>query len=74
MKKSEALGLFDGNGAALGRALGVGRAAISKLPPDLDRPTTMKIVGCAVLLGLVHKLPDRFVRLAQQADSQSKAA
>jgi hypothetical protein len=34
----------------------------------------MKIVGCAVLLGLVHKLPDRFVRLAQQADSQSKAA
>jgi hypothetical protein len=74
MTKKEALSLFDGNGAALGRALGVSRATISKLPTELDRQTTMKMIGCAVLSGLFDKLPSRIRDLVVAQYKRKKAA
>lgn len=41
--KAEALALFEGNQAALGRALGVTRQAISKIPDDGDLPEWMAL-------------------------------
>lgn len=41
--KAEALKHFDGNQAALGRALGVSRQAIDKVPDDGDLPERLAL-------------------------------
>ncbi|MBU9579588.1 Cro/Cl family transcriptional regulator [Ralstonia mannitolilytica] len=61
MTKKEAIGIF-GSGAALGRALGVSRAAIWQWPDELDQKQTDTVVGAAIRLG--KALPPGFVPAA----------
>lgn len=58
LTKQQAIGIFDGNGAALGRALGLSRARISQWPPVLEQRETDLVVGAAVRLG--KSLPEEF--------------
>lgn len=51
MKKSDVIKAF-GTGAAAGRAIGVGRARISKLPEDLPQHYVDRFVGAATRLGI----------------------
>ena len=60
MTKTEAKAIFNGNGAELGRAIGVLRARVSQWPEELDQATTDRVIGAAVRLGLTEKLPERF--------------
>lgn len=50
MTKKEAMEVF-GSGAALGRALGISRAAIWQWPDQLDQKQTDMVVGAAIRLG-----------------------
>lgn len=50
MTKKEAVEIF-GSGAALGRALGISRAAIWQWPDQLDQKQTDMVVGAAIRLG-----------------------
>jgi hypothetical protein len=68
MTKTEAKAIFDGNGAALGRAIGVQRARISRLPEELDQSTTDRVIGAAIRLGLLDRLPSRYRHLHQATD------
>lgn len=52
MQKQDAIQLF-GSGAALARALGITRGAISLWPDILDQRRTDEVVGAAVRLGLM---------------------
>jgi transcriptional regulator with XRE-family HTH domain len=59
LTKKQALAVFGGNGAALGRALGISKGAISQWPEDLDKKQTAAVIGAAVQLGL--PVPDGFI-------------
>lgn len=50
MTKQEAIQAF-GSGAALARALGLTRGAISQWPPQLDQTRADRVSGAALRLG-----------------------
>lgn len=57
MNKQDAIQLF-GSGAALARALGITRGAVSLWPDALDQRRADEVVGAAIRLGL---LPHRAI-------------
>jgi hypothetical protein len=57
MTKQQAIALF-GDGAALGRALGITKGAISQWPDDLDQGKTDRVIGALIRLG--RAVPDGF--------------
>jgi hypothetical protein len=64
MTKQQAIDLFDGNGAELGRALGLSRGRISQWPDVLEQRETDLVVGAAIRLG--KALPAGFFMQAEQ--------
>ena len=50
MTKTQAAKLF-GSYAAMARALGVGKACVSRWPDQLDQARQDRIMGCAMRLG-----------------------
>lgn len=62
MKKTEAIQIF-GTAAALAKAIGVTRAAISQWPDRLDQAKSDRVAGAAYRLGL----GDRIGRKHKQA-------
>lgn len=50
LTKRQAIAIFD-SGAALGRALGLTKGAISQWPEILDQQRTAAVIGAAVQLG-----------------------
>lgn len=66
MTKQQAIDIFGGTGADLGRAVGLTRARISQWPETLEQRETDLVVGAAIRLG--KELPaDFLVRDEQQA-------
>lgn len=53
MTKTDACKLFGGTQTALARALGLGRAAISRWPEELEQDQIDRVIGAAVRLGNV---------------------
>jgi len=68
MTKKEAIEIF-GSGAALGRALGISRAAVWQWPERLDQKQTDMVVGAAVRLG--KSLPAGSVQSASAISSEA---
>jgi hypothetical protein len=58
MTKQQAIDIF-GNGAELGRAVGLSRARISQWPAELEQRETDLVVGAAMRLG--KHLPTGFI-------------
>lgn len=56
---------FFGNGAALGRALGISKGAISQWPEELDQSQTDRVIGALVRLG--KPVPDGFAAPTEPA-------
>lgn len=52
MTKTEAKSLFGGTDAALARAVGLTRSAISQWPEELEQREIDRVVGAAVRLGV----------------------
>jgi len=50
LTKFQAIAMF-GSGAALGRALGITKSAVSQWPEVLDQRTSDEIIGAALRLG-----------------------
>lgn len=68
MTKQEAIRLFD-SGAALARALGITRSAISQWPQQLDQTRADLVNGAALRLG---KLKVRKVRAGSPKSSRRR--
>lgn len=68
LTKQQAVAMFK-NGAALGRALGITKGAISQWPDQLDQKQTAMVIGAAVQLGL--PIPEGFI--AASADQPATA-
>lgn len=64
LTKQQAIDLF-GNGAKLGRALGLTRGRISQWPETLDQRQTDLVVGAAIRLG--RDVPSAFLKPEQPA-------
>lgn len=64
LTKKQAIDIFGGNGAALGRALGITKGAISQWPDELDQKQTAMVIGAAVQLG--KPVPDGFIAPSEQ--------
>lgn len=64
MTKQEAINLF-GTGAALARALGFTRSAISQWPDELDQTRADLVNGAALRLGRLHVRKVRKSRRSQ---------
>lgn len=64
LTKQQAIDLF-GNGAKLGRALGLTRGRISQWPETLDQRQTDLVVGAAIRLG--KDVPPAFLKPEQPA-------
>ncbi|MFM0507682.1 Cro/CI family transcriptional regulator [Paraburkholderia sp. RL17-373-BIF-A] len=64
LTKKQAIDIFGGNGAALGRALGITKGAISQWPDELDQKQTAMVIGAAVQLG--KPVPDGFIAPTEQ--------
>jgi hypothetical protein len=64
LTKKQAIAIFD-SGAALGRALGISKGAVSQWPEDLDQKQTAMVIGAAVQLG--KQVPDGFIGVTEQA-------
>lgn len=58
MTKKQAIEIF-GSGAALGRALGITKGAVSQWSDQLDQRQTAMVIGAAVQTG--RKVPSGFV-------------
>lgn len=58
LTKRQAIAIFD-TGAALGRALGITKGAISQWPEMLDQRQTAMVIGAAVQLG--KTVPSEFI-------------
>ncbi|NIE67447.1 hypothetical protein F3J17_26620 [Burkholderia sp. Ax-1719] len=58
LTKQQAIDIFGGSGAELGRAVGLSRARISQWPEMLAQRETDLVVGAAIRLG--KKLPRGF--------------
>ena len=69
LTKQQAIEVF-GSGAALGRAFGISKSAVSQWPEVLDQQKTDAVVGAAQRLG--KQLPFGFA--PRQAGSPSEAA
>ena len=65
MTKQQAIEMFGGSGAELGRAIGLSRARISQWPDVLKQRETDLVIGAAIRLG--KQLPSDFVHAAQPA-------
>ncbi|WP_233410010.1 Cro/CI family transcriptional regulator [Burkholderia anthina] len=63
MTKQQAIDIF-GNGAELGRAVGLTRGRISQWPDELGQRETDLVVGAALRLG--KPLPDGFINQSAQ--------
>lgn len=63
MTKQQAIDIF-GNGAELGRAVGLTRGRISQWPEQLEQRETDLVVGAALRLG--KPLPDGFINQSSQ--------
>lgn len=64
LTKHQALAIF-GSGAALARALGITRGAVSQWPDDLDQQRTAMVIGAAVQSG--RAVPEGFIAAAEPA-------
>jgi transcriptional repressor of cell division inhibition gene dicB len=71
MTKKDAIAMFT-SGAALGRALGVTKAAIWQWPEELSQKQTDMVVGAAIRLGL--QLPEGFEPVAPKPTPEDRAA
>lgn len=58
LTKQQAVAIF-GSGAAIGRALGISKGAVSQWPENLDQKQTAMVIGAAVQLG--KAVPDGFI-------------
>lgn len=58
LTKQQAVSMF-GSGAALGRALGISKGAVSQWPDQLDQKQTAMVIGAAVQIG--KPVPDGFI-------------
>ena len=59
MNKQTAIDIF-GNAAALSRAIGVTRSAISQWPDTLEQSQMDRVVGAAIRHGLADKIPEPY--------------
>ena len=73
MNKRDAINIF-GSGAALARAIGVTRSAISQWPEVLEQAQADRVMGAAFRLGLLHKMPVGRQAADGKAVSQKLAA
>ncbi|VVE82892.1 Cro/CI family transcriptional regulator [Pandoraea sputorum] len=64
LTKQQATAIF-GSGAALARALGITKGAVSQWPEELDQQRTAAVIGAAVQNG--KPVPDGFIHSDQQA-------
>jgi hypothetical protein len=67
LTKQQAIDIFGGNGAELGRAVGLTRGRISQWPEVLAQRETDLVVGAAIRLGKV--LPDGFTFAGTQPEA-----
>lgn len=58
LTKKQAIAIFD-SGAALGRALGITKGAVSQWPEELDEKRTAAVIGAAMQRGLA--VPEGFI-------------
>jgi hypothetical protein len=64
LTKQQAIAMFE-SGAALGRALGITKGAISQWPETLDQRQTAMVLGAAVQHG--KTIPKEFIGKAVEA-------
>lgn len=64
MSKQEAIAVFGRTAAALARAIGVTRGRISQWPDQLEQHQIDRVLGSAVRLGVMDKLPLRYRQMA----------
>lgn len=62
LTKQQATAIF-GSGAALARALGITKGAVSQWPDELDQQRTAAVIGAAVQNG--KPIPDGFIQNGQ---------
>ncbi|WP_124083793.1 Cro/CI family transcriptional regulator [Burkholderia gladioli] len=70
LTKQQATAIF-GSGAALARALGITRGAVSQWPDKLDQQRTAMVIGAAVQSGLA--LPPGFIVPVDESDTPAAA-
>lgn len=63
LTKQQATAIF-GSGAALARALGITKGAVSQWPDQLDQQRTAMVIGAAVQHG--KTVPDGFINQSSQ--------
>ncbi|ALS63603.1 Cro/CI family transcriptional regulator [Pandoraea apista] len=63
LTKQQATAIF-GSGAALARALGITKGAVSQWPDQLDQQRTAMVIGAAVQNG--KSVPDGFINQPDQ--------
>lgn len=64
LTKQQAVAMF-GSGAALGRALGISKGAVSQWADQLDQKQTAMVIGAAVQTG--KPVPQGFIVPTEQA-------
>jgi transcriptional repressor of cell division inhibition gene dicB len=67
LTKQQAIDVFGGSGAELGRAVGLSRGRISQWPKVLPQRETDLVVGAAMRLG--KTLPDGFAVASVQQEA-----
>jgi transcriptional repressor of cell division inhibition gene dicB len=70
LTKQQATAIF-GSGAALGRALGITRSAVSQWPDELDQQRTAMIIGAAVQSG--RAVPPGFIVSTDESNAPADA-
>ncbi|ATF86903.1 Cro/CI family transcriptional regulator [Burkholderia gladioli] len=70
LTKQQATAIF-GSGAALARALGITRGAVSQWPDELDQKYTDMVIGAAVRVG--RAVPPGFVASAPEPTTPAAA-
>jgi len=66
MTKQQAIDLFGGSGAELGRAVGLTRGRISQWPDELRQRDADLVIGAALRLG--KKVPPELIAAARQTN------
>ena len=69
MNKIDAINMF-GSAAALARAIGVTRSAVSQWPDVLDQAQADRVTGAAYRLGLLHLFPNS-LQVGSHQDSEA---
>jgi transcriptional repressor of cell division inhibition gene dicB len=72
MTKKQAIAIFGGSGADLGRAVGLSRGRISQWPEELEQRETDLVVGAAIRLG--KQLPPGLVAEPSEHAADTAAA